>query len=169
MLVKDKIDTIIQSGIKYNLINFNIPKGPFITIETLVPDKSGLKVIHTIMPTSSKNSFKLGRGHEPEVRINDISVSRLHAEIKFENNQFLIKDSGSKFGTLKLIKTSFNLKPEVFHYFEVGRTLIKLVIDLHEMIMKLMPIKEPNKLSNKQNTEMKWVYTLYNYFHRAQM
>lgn len=44
--------------------------------------------------------LKVGRGHQCEMRVNDISVSRIHAEIRFENNKFYIKDLKSKFGTL---------------------------------------------------------------------
>jgi pSer/pThr/pTyr-binding forkhead associated (FHA) protein len=32
--------------------------------------------------------------------MSDISVSRIHAEIRFRNNQFYIVDNTSKFGTL---------------------------------------------------------------------
>ena len=34
------------------------------------------------------------------MRVNDISVSRTHAEVRYENNKFYIKDNKSKFGTL---------------------------------------------------------------------
>ena len=37
-----------------------------------------------------KVHFKLGRGHESEVRINDISVSRCHAIIKYKDDGFYI-------------------------------------------------------------------------------
>lgn len=36
--------------------------------------------------------------------MSDISVSRLHAYIKFENDKFILKDNCSKFGSLYLIK-----------------------------------------------------------------
>lgn len=34
------------------------------------------------------------------MRVNDISVSRTHAEVRFQNNKFYLKDLNSKFGTL---------------------------------------------------------------------
>jgi pSer/pThr/pTyr-binding forkhead associated (FHA) protein len=46
------------------------------------------------------NGIKLGRGHDCEIRITDISVSRNHALIKNANNSFYIFDNKSKFGTL---------------------------------------------------------------------
>ena len=46
----------------------------------------------------------MGRGHEADVRINDISVSRMHGQITIdENNDIQLKDLGSKFGTLALL------------------------------------------------------------------
>ena len=48
----------------------------------------------------AQGGIKLGRGHECEIRITDISVSRNHALIKNVGNSFYIFDSKSKFGTL---------------------------------------------------------------------
>lgn len=42
----------------------------------------------------------MGRGHACDMRINDISVSRVHSIIQFQDNQFRIFDNDSKFGTL---------------------------------------------------------------------
>lgn len=46
------------------------------------------------------DGIKLGRGHECEIRITDISVSRNHACIKNVGNSFYLFDNKSKFGTL---------------------------------------------------------------------
>ena len=53
----------------------------------------------------------MGRGHESDLRINDISVSRCHALIKFRDNRFLLEDNLSKFGTLVLIKKRTPMVP----------------------------------------------------------
>jgi len=46
-------------------------------------------------------TIKFGRGHDTDVRIHDISVSRLHAYIKKDElGRFYIEDNASKFGTL---------------------------------------------------------------------
>lgn len=47
-----------------------------------------------------KNSIIIGRGHDCDIKIQDISVSRHHAVISFKNNKFYIEDHKSKFGTL---------------------------------------------------------------------
>jgi hypothetical protein len=49
-----------------------------------------------------KNKVKLSLFWHPE--INDITISRIHCSINFENNQFVLKDEGSKFGTFVLLE-----------------------------------------------------------------
>jgi pSer/pThr/pTyr-binding forkhead associated (FHA) protein len=62
-------------------------------------------VIHVINLIGTEE-IKLGRGHDADVRVTDISVSRLHAVIKkTEKGYFYIEDNQSKFGTLALIKS----------------------------------------------------------------
>jgi pSer/pThr/pTyr-binding forkhead associated (FHA) protein len=52
------------------------------------------------------STFKLGRGHESDVRVSDISVSRCHAILKYDSNDntYYLEDNLSKFGTLVLAK-----------------------------------------------------------------
>lgn len=58
------------------------------------------------MPDDKMSTFKLGRGHESDVRVSDISVSRCHAILKYDVNDFgyYLEDNLSKFGTLVLAK-----------------------------------------------------------------
>ena len=51
----------------------------------------------------------MGRGHESEVRVNDISVSRTHAIIKYKEDGIYIEDNKSKFGTLVLLKDVYDI------------------------------------------------------------
>lgn len=57
------------------------------------------------------NTFKLGRGHESDVRVSDISVSRCHAILKYDLNEqsYYLEDNLSKFGTLVLAKDPIEL------------------------------------------------------------
>jgi pSer/pThr/pTyr-binding forkhead associated (FHA) protein len=58
----------------------------------------------------------MGRGHESEVRVCDISVSRCHALLKYkaEKGMFYLEDNLSKFGTLVIPKLSqIHLEPEL--------------------------------------------------------
>jgi len=66
-------------------------------------------MVHLITPTFHMKTFKLGRGHDSDLRINDISVSRCHAVIKFKSDGFYLTDNMSKFGTLILIRNKIDL------------------------------------------------------------
>ena len=59
-------------------------------------------MIHVLCITEAKEEFKLGRGHESEIRVSDISVSRIHTKIKYKPDGFYLEDNNSKFGTLVL-------------------------------------------------------------------
>jgi pSer/pThr/pTyr-binding forkhead associated (FHA) protein len=50
-------------------------------IESLPLEKNTSRTIHVLNFSNEKKSFNMGRGHESEVRVNDISVSRTHAII----------------------------------------------------------------------------------------
>ena len=67
-------------------------------------DKNSSRMIHMFFINTDKTVFRLGRGHDSDLRVNDISVSRCHAILKYIDNQFYIEDNLSKFGTLVLLK-----------------------------------------------------------------
>jgi len=64
------------------------PDGPYILLERVFYDKSkesgeSSKMMILLGMHGETNQIKLGRGHECDLRENDISVSRLHAYIKY--------------------------------------------------------------------------------------
>ncbi len=59
-------------------------------IESLNLEKATARIIHIIKPGNLQDTFKLGRGHDADLRINDISVSRCHSIIKFKNGAFFL-------------------------------------------------------------------------------
>ena len=58
----------------------------FLWLESLTFEKNSSRMVHLIMPDVERNVFRLGRGHESDVRVSDISVSRCHAIIKYDND-----------------------------------------------------------------------------------
>ena len=79
--------------------------------------------------------INLGRGHQCEIRINDISVSRHHASITLENNQFILYDKQSKFGTL--VKLTKNLPIDnTKRAFQIGRTVLTFMLRKEKTDMK---------------------------------
>jgi pSer/pThr/pTyr-binding forkhead associated (FHA) protein len=97
-------------------------------LESLSQEKNNSRIIYIIRPSAQKDVFKLGRGHESDLRINDISVSRCHAKIKLENGKFLLEDNQSKFGTLVLVKQRTPLLPNYNKAVQVGRTVINFSV-----------------------------------------
>ena len=107
-----------SNGISYRLIDVekDIPtEKNFILLESLTFEKNSSRMVHLILPDNEKKVFKLGRGHESDIRVSDISVSRCHALIKYneDNGRFYLEDNLSKFGTLVLAKHSIDLEPEM--------------------------------------------------------
>jgi pSer/pThr/pTyr-binding forkhead associated (FHA) protein len=61
-------------------------------------DKITSKSIY-IFRLQDKFKFKVGRGHDVEFHIDDISVSRKHCDIHIFDDNVYIVDEKSKFGT----------------------------------------------------------------------
>jgi hypothetical protein len=100
---------------------------PFIVLENMVRDSqqhSG-RGLHVISLAENK-LLKLGRGHESDVRIADVSISRCHATIRFHNNGFVLEDHQSKFGTLVAMKKPRMLENDSSVAIQVGRTVLSL-------------------------------------------
>jgi pSer/pThr/pTyr-binding forkhead associated (FHA) protein len=71
--------------LKYDLIDIAKPEGNYMVLESLTLEKNIARMIHILTPSAINKKFKIGREHESDLRINDISVSRLHATIKYKN------------------------------------------------------------------------------------
>lgn len=86
------------------------PDGPYILLENNQKDGHNSKeifLVHSLKEGTSLGDdaeVKLGRGHACEIRIADISVSRIHAKIKLVDGRFILFDNSSKFGTLVLLQ-----------------------------------------------------------------
>lgn len=66
---------------------------------------------------SVKKQIKVGRGHDADIRVTDISVSRFHASINRNNKgQFFVEDNKSKFGTLVLVRKPLKLYQNKTNY-----------------------------------------------------
>lgn len=103
-------------------------KSNYILLESMPLDKNTSRNIHLLTVSSEQSEFKLGRGHESQVRINDISVSRCHAIIKCKQDGFYIEDNTSKFGTIILLKDKLRLQALHTMAVQVGRTVISFTI-----------------------------------------
>ena len=111
----------------FELIDLQKPSGcDSIILESLnqMKENCNIKSIHVIQLNGDE--LTIGRGHESDVRINDISVSRKHAVLKYNTDEgtLLLRDLKSKFGTLILIKKPLLIKEKKIHL-QIGRTYIE--------------------------------------------
>lgn len=112
-------------GKNFELFRIEKPESPFIILEANSRDRTGNRGIHVINMTN-KTNIRLGRGHDSDVRISDISVSRCHALIRFVKGQFILEDNTSKFGTLVQVKNPICLECDQAISVQIGRTVMKL-------------------------------------------
>lgn len=99
------------NGRKYSLIDIKLPETDYIMLESLTLEKSTSRIIQILKPHMSVHTFRLGRGLDQDLRVNDISVSRYHAQIKFLYDKFILMDNLSKFGTLVMAKKGLEIYP----------------------------------------------------------
>lgn len=98
------LDVAVLAGTSYDLLGIDRPAhGPYLELETVSGDKAFSKVVHVARVAAGKEQLRLGRGREADVKLGDISVSRLHALITLTPKGFVLQDNGSKFGTLLLM------------------------------------------------------------------
>ena len=141
----------------FELIDLQKPQNcNYIILESLnqMKDNCNIKSIHII---KLENDVILGRGHESDVRINDISVSRAHAKLSYnaEDGTLLIRDLKSKFGTLILIKKPLVIKQKKIHL-QIGRTYFEawlMNMAEYEKWKKEKKIKKEKKLQLKSKQQ----------------
>jgi hypothetical protein len=117
---------IHQAEGKMPLVEVPRTRPPFIVLENMVRDSQqhATRGLHVVSLAEQK-MLKLGRGHESDVRIADVSISRCHATIRFHRGQFLLEDHNSKFGTLVAMKKPRALEASQISI-QVGRTVLSL-------------------------------------------
>ena len=76
-----------------------------------------IRIVHVISMLD-RNYIKVGRGHDADIRVTDISVSRLHARIsQGPEGDFFVEDNKSKFGTLLQVRQPVRLMKDKQNYF----------------------------------------------------
>lgn len=109
------------------ILDYQLPKiGEYVVLEGAARHNKNSKIIH-VLNLGMKDAIKLGRGHESNIRISDISVSRCHAIIKYFDKKFYIEDNNSKFGTLIGFTEPIWISGPV--WLQVGRSILNLDIN----------------------------------------
>lgn len=108
----------------FELITIERPQNPYMIVEKIGEDKKSS--CFTLIVPEIGQTINLGRGHQCDFRISDISVSRVHAHLKFEDSKFLVYDNDSKFGTLVLLNQNYSVKEDKAAV-QIGRTVFTFV------------------------------------------
>ena len=133
------IDIATANGKKYDLLEMEkTDEGNYIKLEGINRDKEFYKLIHVIKLNKDNNEVSLGRGHDSDIKISDISVSRIHAMISITPKGYVLKDNESKFGSLMLLPSKYEILPEKNQFLQIGRTTLGLMIKPNE-IEKVLP------------------------------
>lgn len=90
----------------FQIMDFERPNQDYLIMESV--KSAPAKVIHVFYLNKS-NEFKIGRSVDTDMKIADISVSRIHSYIKIKNGKLFVEDNGAKFGTLLKIRDPFEI------------------------------------------------------------
>ena len=105
------------------------PSKPYILFESIgnKHENRDERWLHLIS-SEENSSIRIGRGHDCEIRITDISVSRKHAEIVLKDGDFYIADTKAKFGTLIRLEEDFTLLPNKPIRIQFARTVFEFKV-----------------------------------------
>lgn len=108
------------------MMTINKPDRPYIILESLCNKQENKeeRCLHLIA-TQENTPIKIGRGHDCEIRITDISVSRKHAEMILSEGEFYITDTKAKFGTLIKVEEDYQLNPGKSVKVQCGRSVFE--------------------------------------------
>jgi hypothetical protein len=106
-----------------------VPKtnGPFVVLESMMRDTQQIlgRGLHVLSLADGKR-VTMGRGHDNDVRVQDVSTSRCHAMIRFSDGKFILEDNNSKFGTLVSMKKPRLLDVGQSLSIQAGRTVLSI-------------------------------------------
>lgn len=131
----------LENGSRRELLPIEKPTGSYLILEGACEKTKSVVVIQNV----PEAGIKLGRGHECEIRITDISVSRNHALIKCSNGEFTVFDNKSKFGTLvREERLDLEVSHRVHQGVQIGRTVVTFDLRREKDIKKGQAGSEPN-------------------------
>ena len=158
-------DFIRHNGKLFALLDFEYEYKNYLTLESLTLDKHKNKFLYVISLENNKK-IKLGRGHDSDILLSDISVSRIHCVISTENKNVYIEDNNSKFGTLILIQSSsIQMVENLPLFFQVGRTFFNCRYKKPSKLFQCCGVSErPNLFyyhkQNKMQVNAKTIWTV---------
>jgi pSer/pThr/pTyr-binding forkhead associated (FHA) protein len=110
---------------------------PFIVLSMPKSDARPFGERFIFAPSQDNTELKIGRSNLAQLRVKDVSVSRLHATVTLTNGAFVLKDNGARFQTaLQATSSQIRLPPlqDTVSKVQLGRTVLdmKLLAPLDE-------------------------------------
>lgn len=99
-LCKTAFETNMK-GRLFQIMDFERPEDDYLIMESV--KSAPAKVIH-VFYLNKASEFRIGRSVDTDMKIADISVSRVHSYIRVRDGKLFIEDNGAKFGTLVKIR-----------------------------------------------------------------
>ncbi|EAR85128.1 FHA domain protein (macronuclear) [Tetrahymena thermophila SB210] len=125
-----------SEGQIYDIVDYSKPEdgSPYLILEAYTGSKLQSFGVY-ILKLSGKNHFTIGRAHDADIRVSDISVSRQHAQLTYdsETHQLYIKDRESKFGSLVMMRDDLEITQDLDRIqIQNGRTLLEIIYDRNQ-------------------------------------
>ena len=115
-----------KMGKPIEILEYTVPDSDFLVLESVT--LQNIRIVHVIQ-MKNRAFIRVGRGHDADIRVTDISVSRFHAKINRSiDGEYFVEDNKSKFGTLIQIRKPFQMFKNKVNYVQMGRTFLQIKI-----------------------------------------
>lgn len=130
-LCKTKLPNYINhNGKFYPTLDFRNEFQSYLSMESLSMDRYKNHFIYVIS-LDRREKIKVGRGHNANILLSDVSVSRVHCILNVERKCVFLEDNNSKFSTLVLVQTpQINLVNNLPLYIQIGNSFIDISIQM---------------------------------------
>ena len=123
-------DYIRHKGKLYEILDLhtNVPFHSYMILESLTLDKHDNKFFYIV--SLDKPKIKIGRAHESDLILSDLSVSRHHCSLSIDNKsrRVFLHDDNSRCGTLLLIQSNYiTLALEMKLNIQIGNTHFEIL------------------------------------------
>lgn len=135
-LCKTALPDSIHCGTGFvDLLDFHQPATAYLMLEDSNQGQSDSERLMYVVSLPEGDSVRIvistqGRGHDSEIHLSDISVSRLHATIKLREGHFFLEDRNSKFGTLIQARSGLVISRHAPCAVQIGRTVLDFSVVL---------------------------------------
>ena len=124
-------DYIRHNGKLYELLDFKNDFNNYMIVQSITLDKNQNKYLYIVNLDQPNSRISIGRGHDCQLLLSDISVSRWHCFVTIDKNtrKLYIHDNNSKFGTLILVQIrNIVMCPDLKLCIQIGRTYLELLL-----------------------------------------